>query len=126
MLVVIGSLIGLAAGLVVGAVFGSRFAIGRRRAAADAEIARSLDEAKRGADAIRREAQVEVREEALRARAEMEAELTDRMHEVMAARAEKRVFFDIDDEATYGDAMHVMDVCRGSGAKTLGLVSKTQ
>jgi ribonuclease Y len=83
MLVVIGSLIGLVAGLVVGAVFGSRFAIGRRRAAADAEIARSLDEAKRGAEAIRREAQVEVREEALRARAEMEAELTDRRAEVI-------------------------------------------
>jgi ribonuclease Y len=83
MLVVIGSLIGVAAGLVVGALVGSRFALGRRRSAADAEIARSLDEAKRGAEAIRREAQVEVREEALRARADMEAELTDRRAEVI-------------------------------------------
>jgi biopolymer transport protein TolR len=54
-----------------------------------------------------------------------EAQLTDRIREVMAARAEKRAFFEIDDDAVYGDAMHVMDVCRGSGVKTLGLMTKT-
>ena len=47
------------------------------------------------------------------------------VREVMAARAEKRVFFEIDDDAIYGDAMHVMDVCRGAGVKTLGLMTKT-
>lgn len=50
--------------------------------------------------------------------------LGDRIRESMAARAEKRVFFDIDDDAPYGDAMHAMDICRGAGVKTLGLMTK--
>lgn len=53
-----------------------------------------------------------------------ESLLTERIHEIMAARADKLVFFDIDDEAVYGDAMHVMDVCRGAGVKTLGIMTK--
>ena len=53
-----------------------------------------------------------------------ESRLGDRIREAMAARAEKRVFFDIDDEAPYGDAMHAMDICRGAGVKTLGLMTQ--
>lgn len=49
----------------------------------------------------------------------------DRVRELMAARAEKRVFFEVDDEAPYGEAVHAMDVCRGAGAKTLGLSTRT-
>lgn len=54
-----------------------------------------------------------------------ESQLAERVREAMSARSEKRVFFEIDDEAIYGDAMHVMDVCRGSGVKTLGLMTKS-
>lgn len=54
-----------------------------------------------------------------------EAQLADRVREAMSARSEKRVFFEIDDEAIYGDAMHVMDICRGAGVKTLGLMTKS-
>lgn len=54
-----------------------------------------------------------------------ETRLAERIREAMAARSEKRVFFDIDDEATYGDAMHAMDICRGAGVKTLGLMTKS-
>ena len=54
-----------------------------------------------------------------------ESRLGDRIREAMAARAEKRVFFEIDDEAIYGDAMHAMDICRGAGVKTLGLMTKS-
>jgi biopolymer transport protein TolR len=50
--------------------------------------------------------------------------LIERMHDVMAARSEKLVFFDLDDEANYGDIVHVMDICRGAGAKTLGIMTK--
>ncbi len=50
--------------------------------------------------------------------------LTERIHEILAARSDKLVFFDVDDEAPYGDAMHVMDVVRGAGAKTLGIMTK--
>ena len=32
---------------------------------------------------------------------------------------------EIDDDAVYGDAMHVMDICRGAGVKTLGLMTKS-
>ncbi len=77
MLVLIGILIGLAAGLMVGAIVGSQFAIGRKRTAAEAEIARNVAESTHAAEAVRREAQVEAREEALKARADAQAELTE-------------------------------------------------
>jgi biopolymer transport protein TolR len=34
------------------------------------------------------------------------------------------VFFKIADEANYGRAVRIMDVCKGAGAKTLGIVTK--
>lgn len=55
-----------------------------------------------------------------------DSRLGDRIREAMAVRTEKRVFFEIDDEALYGDAMRAMDICRGAGAKTLGLMTKSQ
>jgi biopolymer transport protein ExbD len=36
---------------------------------------------------------------------------------------QKVVFFKIDDEASYGRAVRVMDICKGAGAKTLGIVT---
>ena len=54
----------------------------------------------------------------------LEAALIERVRELMAARADKLVFFDIDDDANYGDVMHVMDLCRGAGVKTLGIMTK--
>ena len=68
MLVLIGILIGLAVGGLVGVVLGSSVAIGKRRAAADREIERLTTEAARAAEGVRREAQVEAREEALKLR----------------------------------------------------------
>jgi biopolymer transport protein ExbD len=53
-----------------------------------------------------------------------ESDLVQRMHDVMASRSDKLVFFDVDDDANYGEVMHVMDVVRGSGAKTLGIMTK--
>jgi biopolymer transport protein ExbD len=53
-----------------------------------------------------------------------EATLTERMHDLMKSSRDKLVFFNIDDEANYGDVMHVMDVVRGCGAKTLGIMTK--
>jgi biopolymer transport protein ExbD len=37
---------------------------------------------------------------------------------------QKVVFFRVDDEANYGRAVRVMDICKGAGAKTLGIVTK--
>ena len=53
-----------------------------------------------------------------------EASFIDRMHEVMKNSHDKLVFFNIDDDAIYGDVMHVMDMTRGCGAKTLGIMTK--
>ena|SRR5215831_7570152 len=52
------------------------------------------------------------------------SQLAERIHDIMLSRTEKLVFFDIDDDANYGDVMHVMDVCRGAGAKTLGIMTR--
>jgi biopolymer transport protein TolR len=54
----------------------------------------------------------------------LESQLTARMHDLLASRIDKLVFFDVDDDANYGEVMHVMDICRGAGAKTLGVMTK--
>jgi biopolymer transport protein TolR len=53
-----------------------------------------------------------------------ESAFTERMHTIMQNSHDKLVFFNIDDEAIYGDVMHVMDMTRGTGAKTLGIMTK--
>ena len=53
-----------------------------------------------------------------------ESAFIDRMHTVMQNSHDKLVFFNIDDEAIYGDVMHVMDMTRGCGAKTLGIMTQ--
>jgi ribonucrease Y len=89
MLIVIGILIGVAVGLAVGATVGSRVVMGRRVVAAREETERLVEEAGRAADAIRREAQVESREEALRIRTGVEQDLANRRAEV--AKIEERL-----------------------------------
>ncbi len=37
---------------------------------------------------------------------------------------QKVVFFNVDDDANYGETVRVMDVCRGAGVKTLGIMTK--
>jgi biopolymer transport protein ExbD len=51
------------------------------------------------------------------------AELASRLRAALAARAKKVVFLDVDVEADYGGAVKVMDVCRGAGAETLGIMT---
>ena len=74
MLVVIGIVIGLAVG--AGLAFLSLYALtGSRLAAARRTRQLLIAEARRDADAFRREAQIESREEAVRLRAEIEQEV---------------------------------------------------
>jgi biopolymer transport protein ExbD len=68
---------------------------------------------------VTREGSVEINHEPINA-----SQLSERIHDIMLSRSEKLVFFDVDDDANYGEVMHVMDVCRGSGAKTLGIMTK--
>ncbi len=55
----------------------------------------------------------------------LDSELAVKLHEALAAKEGiKLVFFDIDDDANYGEAVHAMDIARGAGATTLGLMNK--
>ena len=90
MAITIGLLIvGIGAGLAVGVYVGSRLLSSRRANAAAAENLRLSEEAKRSAEAIRREAQVEAREEALKLRADVERELQGKRSEII--KIEERV-----------------------------------
>src|SRR5918996_3404390 len=85
---VVGVLIGLAAGA-VGAVLLTRLVLARRLATAAHEQRRLTEDARRAADAIRREAQIEAREHAVKVRGEVEQELRDRRSEII--KIEERV-----------------------------------
>ena len=50
--------------------------------------------------------------------------LAERVAEKLQHDRQKVVFFKIDDDASYGSAVRVMDVCKGAGAATLGIITK--
>ena len=50
--------------------------------------------------------------------------LGDKVRDVFAPRREKLLFFDIEDQANYGQVVEVMDTCRGSGVTTFGLMTR--
>src|SRR4029453_11566869 len=90
MVILIGLLIvGIGVGLAVGIYGGSRMLPARRLGSSAAENLRLSEEAKRGAEAIRREAQVVAREEALKLRADVERELQGKRGEII--KLEERV-----------------------------------
>jgi ribonuclease Y len=88
MLLVVGILIGLAVGA-AGAYVVARIVFRDRVGAAQQEHDRLLADATRDAEAIRREAQVDAREEAVRLRAEIDQELKDGRSEIV--KIEQRV-----------------------------------
>jgi biopolymer transport protein TolR len=47
-----------------------------------------------------------------------------RLRDELGKRRTKVVFFNVEDEANYGEAVRVMDICRGAGVKTLGIMTK--
>jgi ribonuclease Y len=88
MLTVVAAVIGV----VVGAVGAAGLLAGRSRSrvrAAEDERKRILEDAERGAEAIRREAQVAAREQSVQLRSEIEAEVQDRR--VQIVKIEERV-----------------------------------
>ena len=50
--------------------------------------------------------------------------LAEKVAEKIKYKSQKVVFFKIDDDAPYGDAIRFMDIGRGAGATTLGIVTK--
>jgi biopolymer transport protein ExbD/biopolymer transport protein TolR len=53
------------------------------------------------------------------------AELRDKLARIMAARAEKAVYFDAADDAPYAVTVEAMDLARQGGAKTVAILTKS-
>jgi len=52
------------------------------------------------------------------------AELEQKLRRVFAAKADGVIFFDAHSSAPYGKAVRVMDIARGAGATTVGIVTE--
>jgi biopolymer transport protein TolR len=52
-------------------------------------------------------------------------ELDARIRRILAARADRLIFFDAEDGADYGEAVQVMDMARGAGASAIAVLSET-
>jgi biopolymer transport protein TolR len=53
-----------------------------------------------------------------------ENEFGARLHRVLAAKHQRTVFFDADEDAEFGTAMKAMDLARGGGADTIAVVTQ--
>ena len=53
-------------------------------------------------------------------------DLAARVAERLHLDRQKVVFFRIDDRANYGRAVRIMDLCKGAGAQTLGIITKDE
>ncbi len=53
-----------------------------------------------------------------------EADLPVRLQRILAARQDRVVFFDAEDDADYGDAVRVMDAARGAGVATIAVLTE--
>ncbi|MGH3105505.1 MAG: ribonuclease Y, partial [Gaiellaceae bacterium] len=88
MLVVIGTLVGLAVGAALGTIV-LRFWQASRLTAAERNRATILTDAERQAEAVRREAHIDAREESIKLRADIEAEVQERR--AQSIKSEERV-----------------------------------
>ncbi len=52
--------------------------------------------------------------------------LADKVAERLKHDRQKVVFFKVEDDASYGSTVKFMDIVRGAGAKTLGIVTKDE
>jgi biopolymer transport protein ExbD len=50
--------------------------------------------------------------------------LAEKVADRIKYKNQKVVFFKIDDDAPYGEVVHFMDIVKGAGATTLGIVTK--
>jgi biopolymer transport protein TolR len=50
--------------------------------------------------------------------------LAERIADRIKYKSQKVVFFKVDDEAPYGEVVRFMDIVKGAGATTLGIVTK--
>src|SRR5690349_24553352 len=52
------------------------------------------------------------------------AEFAVKLHRVLAAREQRTVFFDADDDAEFGTAMEALDFARAAGAATIAVLTE--
>src|SRR5262245_43546284 len=52
-----------------------------------------------------------------------EAAFSDKLHRVLAAKGQRTIFFDADDDADFAVAVKAMDLARGGGASTIAVVT---
>ena len=50
--------------------------------------------------------------------------LAEKLRTRLRGRRQKVVFFKAEDDAPYGEVVHLMDIARGSGAETLAVITK--
>jgi biopolymer transport protein TolR len=53
-----------------------------------------------------------------------EAELTRRLPRMLAARGDRKIFFDAADDADFGRAARALDLARGGGAATIAVMTE--
>jgi biopolymer transport protein ExbD len=51
-------------------------------------------------------------------------ELGDKLQRIFAARTDRLVFFDAEDQVAYGDAMRALDATRGGGATNIAVLTE--
>ena len=52
------------------------------------------------------------------------ATIGERLQRIFAARTDRLVFFDADDQVGYGDAVRVLDAARGGGATNIAVLTE--
>ena len=52
------------------------------------------------------------------------AEFSAKLHRVLAAREQRTVFFDADDDTDFGTAMEALDIAREGGAATIAVLTE--
>jgi biopolymer transport protein ExbD len=51
-------------------------------------------------------------------------DFVNKLKDQLAKRRTRVVFFNVEDDANYGEVVRIMDVCKGAGVKTLGIMTK--
>ena len=54
-----------------------------------------------------------------------DADFTARLRRVLAARADRKIFFDASDQAPYARAVEVLDMARGGGASHIAVMTES-
>ena len=52
------------------------------------------------------------------------AEFGNKLHRVLAAKGQRTVFFDAEDDAQFGPAVEALDLARGGGASTIAVLTE--